>query len=765
MSLTIINKPGLIVPRRPGVKPRFGAKLIRGHPLARGLVGAWLMNEGGGQGVLDAVSSRHAETWYGTPTWAGGDRGPCLRLDGTDDGIDFGDIGLDLSVPFSIMARARHGAGTAGDNQQAVVMSDTAGGGGVEFVGVGIFSTSNTWKIFSNGETAGDSGVAVGTEWTTLMLTYDGSTLHLYLHGVLADSVTPSGFGWQTASRLLIGLDPAGSQDNWAGDVGAACAYQRELTAAEVAELHRDPYAMFAEPGAGTVFLLGQAGGASPISLSATPAEITASAPAASVVVPTVLSATAPEIAATAPAATLTAPIVLSATPGTISASAPAASVVVPTVLAATAPEITASAPTATLSVGTAGWSQIVDTFNRTDNVTLNGDTTSDGTETWTQQRTGFKVAGNQAESGGTLGNRGECHITSSRTTPVADVDVQVDLLSAYAGGVVIRSSTSGTSNSTDHVRAIAGNSGYTDLIRRVGGSDTTLLHISGTVTTVRLKAVGDVFYLYGDGSLLGTYDQSGDGANRITSGAFGIYSNANAPVELDNFSAYKKVAAITLSSTPGEITATAPAAALVIPTVLAATAPTIAASAPAATLALPIALAATPAEITASAPTAILGLPIALPATTPSISTSAPGASLVVPTVLSATSPEIVAMAPTATISAPAILPATAGEITLTAPSAGIVLPNALAATSASISTSAPGATLVLPLVFAATPAEITAIVGDAVLEITDQPSTLATVTIHVSGAPHTMKASSVVHEIRAGSVPIIITAHSEDV
>src|SRR5574343_1224684 len=46
--ITMIQQP-------PGRKPPFGTPLNRSHPLAQGLVGAWLFNEGGGNKVTDAT--------------------------------------------------------------------------------------------------------------------------------------------------------------------------------------------------------------------------------------------------------------------------------------------------------------------------------------------------------------------------------------------------------------------------------------------------------------------------------------------------------------------------------------------------------------------------------------------------------------------------------------------------------------------------------------------------------------------------------------
>ena len=68
-------------------KPPKGVLLNRGHPLAKGLVGFWLMNEGGGNKVFDLSGNNNSGKFLAglySPSWSSGRFGPALSFDGND---------------------------------------------------------------------------------------------------------------------------------------------------------------------------------------------------------------------------------------------------------------------------------------------------------------------------------------------------------------------------------------------------------------------------------------------------------------------------------------------------------------------------------------------------------------------------------------------------------------------------------------------------------------------------------------------------------
>lgn len=77
-------------------------------------------------------------------------------------------------------------------------------------------------------------------EWTHLVAAYDEQTMHLYVNGRLAASITPQNYGGTIQydnSPLLIGQGPHGY--GWFGKVDEVMLFNRVLSAEEVNRLHQ----------------------------------------------------------------------------------------------------------------------------------------------------------------------------------------------------------------------------------------------------------------------------------------------------------------------------------------------------------------------------------------------------------------------------------------------------------------------------------------------------------------------------------------------
>lgn len=75
------------------IKPKPGIQLNRAHPLARGLVGYWLFNEGSGGKIYSVISGipgtlTNFALSGSTSNWVGSPMGGCLDFDGSNDYID-----------------------------------------------------------------------------------------------------------------------------------------------------------------------------------------------------------------------------------------------------------------------------------------------------------------------------------------------------------------------------------------------------------------------------------------------------------------------------------------------------------------------------------------------------------------------------------------------------------------------------------------------------------------------------------------------------
>lgn len=92
----------LLRPKRWTNKPPVGAQINWGHPLARGLAGCWVFNEGAGS-VLDLVRGI-VGTFVGGATWIRTKMGSTVAIDGTAGArLDLGDTLNPASLPVSVV--------------------------------------------------------------------------------------------------------------------------------------------------------------------------------------------------------------------------------------------------------------------------------------------------------------------------------------------------------------------------------------------------------------------------------------------------------------------------------------------------------------------------------------------------------------------------------------------------------------------------------------------------------------------------------------
>lgn len=147
---------------------------------------------------------------------------------------------FDTSAPWTLMGRYVVDATATRSYYTGLKQTSTT-----ERVFLSPIGTGGPWKIYSQGETAGDSGFnAVGGEKIFLGLVWDGSQFTLYRNGVALYSVTPSGTDWQLADRWeAAGTETVSSveRDNFQG-AEAMRLFQRAVPAEEMMEFNLDPW-------------------------------------------------------------------------------------------------------------------------------------------------------------------------------------------------------------------------------------------------------------------------------------------------------------------------------------------------------------------------------------------------------------------------------------------------------------------------------------------------------------------------------------------
>jgi len=138
-----------------GIKPLPGRLIQPAHPLARGLVACWLMNEGSGNRTKDLCVST-PDTFSGGTLFVPGKFGPCLSFDGTGDFIRRAS-GLLATVPFTVVAWAKCPDPTAG---HAIFWMGDSTIGDQYF---GLYLSSSGYAAAAHRTNSGGQDIAIGT--------------------------------------------------------------------------------------------------------------------------------------------------------------------------------------------------------------------------------------------------------------------------------------------------------------------------------------------------------------------------------------------------------------------------------------------------------------------------------------------------------------------------------------------------------------------------------------------------------------------------
>lgn len=237
------------------VKPLPGAQLDRTHPLAQGLVGCWLMNEGGGLSVYDYSGNDAHGALTNGPTWEAGPDGGALRFDGSDDYVSAAPVlsGLESATITVRVNQPPRGIGSddgvwVGTN----VAYNAAFLSGRNFTGWQVWINKLKYQITENFDSTWHT-------YTTVFV--GGALLEMYRDGLIRrsyDTSIPTSinnhatlqFG-RTATSLYSGAT-----------ISHVHIHNRALSADEIAWLHAEPYCMFARPDRWRrVFDFGESGG------------------------------------------------------------------------------------------------------------------------------------------------------------------------------------------------------------------------------------------------------------------------------------------------------------------------------------------------------------------------------------------------------------------------------------------------------------------------------------------------------------------------
>ena len=203
------------------------------------LVGYWKFDEGSGLVASDSSGNGNNGTLMNGAAWVTGISGGALSFDGSNDYVRVLNVtDFNFNQPLTISAW--------------LLLNDASSGGIVGQWGQGGLSGDAYMLSLSAGHLRGtlpivglyelDSVSTIGTdEWTHVVMVYNGSTLELYINGVLDASDSISVGNVASSQTVKFGLEDIMIQTHYLnGTIDEVSIYNRALNATEIMEMYND---------------------------------------------------------------------------------------------------------------------------------------------------------------------------------------------------------------------------------------------------------------------------------------------------------------------------------------------------------------------------------------------------------------------------------------------------------------------------------------------------------------------------------------------
>jgi hypothetical protein len=226
------------------LKPSSNILLNPAHPLAGSLIGCWLMNEGSGRKIYDSGPHGNAGALQGNTCFAPSRFGSGLLFHGASDYVTIGNV-KGSRATIALWCKSVNDASVKG----LYGYYGNAGGArlDLDIVGTsvhwsGVYSWSYRWDLYATIDP---------TQWCHICVQCGGGGAKLYVNGRLA-ATDPDEIcfdGW-TPTNHRIGWDfYAAAHRYFNGTIDHVVLFNRTLTAGEIAQLYREPFAMFKDSG------------------------------------------------------------------------------------------------------------------------------------------------------------------------------------------------------------------------------------------------------------------------------------------------------------------------------------------------------------------------------------------------------------------------------------------------------------------------------------------------------------------------------------
>ena len=235
-------------------KPPRGAVLDRAHPLSRGLIGCWLLNEGTGSKLHDLSGGNNTGTFQNMDPqtdWVGGRDGFALDFDGVNDFVQW--PATTKLIPtatnhVSCLIWIYLNVNPSGDFGGLVMGISNAH---LYHLGVNNLEKID-WRVKDASIQAGS--ITVG-KWTQLAGTNGGigeDEVDAYIDGVRVGTASSSGAMPDSGEQLVLGRRVLGDARFIDAKFGLAMIWNRQISQADIISMRANPYQMFrteASPG------------------------------------------------------------------------------------------------------------------------------------------------------------------------------------------------------------------------------------------------------------------------------------------------------------------------------------------------------------------------------------------------------------------------------------------------------------------------------------------------------------------------------------
>lgn len=223
----------------------------RGHPLNRGLVGAWLFTEGAGLLAQDCVNggrfadgSRQDGRLTAVTQWTQGNLGRALSFNGTSEDLQCGG-----GTPLSRFSVAAWVYPTSFADYRTIICR---GNGANRNYEIDLEQTTGKMRvIFTDGSNSfrtliGNTGLTLN-KWTHIIGTFDGATLAAYVNGIVDGNVTAA-FAPDVSTIWVLRIGSLLGANYFAGNIAEVRLFNRALAPQEVRDLYASTYREFAPP-------------------------------------------------------------------------------------------------------------------------------------------------------------------------------------------------------------------------------------------------------------------------------------------------------------------------------------------------------------------------------------------------------------------------------------------------------------------------------------------------------------------------------------